>query len=827
MSTPPDSRKQAFLDLIKLGYSPVACRHGGKKRRHPWFPYEGLYVNRQATEAEIDGWLSHPKWGPTCDIAVVCGFNDLAVSDIDNPTNAGSVWEHLGRPVMVRHRGLGEPLAAFYRAPGLTSGLTIESARIEIKGPGSLVHVPPSIHWSGARYEWWDYAPLQHVANLSTFGPEQLTGLQLACGIAPRPAPIARDPEAGGPIDARDVAYARAALKGEAETLAATVEGGRNTQLLKAVCAVGYAVHHGVLTETELRQALMWACSQNGLLADEPGPTEMTIKSGLAKSAGDPLRRPDAPTGGQLFGAPLAAGEGVPPGGSPTPVTPMLAAPSIRLEPSGLATAAEQTQEGLSGFDIYQRSGGLVKPSVDCVMFKFRPTLREVTADYLRYMASKFLRFSKFDGRTNKYKPADPTEELTRIIISMGAPHWSFRPITGLCMCQTLRPDGSLLTEPGYDAQTGMLLVGQPDMAPVPDAPSEAETEEALGLLYSLIREFPFKENVDRAVALSLLMTCVLRPAMNVAPAHAVNATAAGSGKSFLCDLASTLAWGSPAPSERLGRAAEETEKRIAASIIAAHPIICLDNVSGREVEGEILCQLVTAEVIQVRVLGASVNLQCPNVQVLMVNGNGLTISGDLCRRTLMCQLAAKEEDPHKRKFTSNPLKRLTDERGRYVRAVLTIARAYAKAGCPLEKSLPPVANFSGWSRFVREPLVWLGTPDPAATIDALVAADPERGRLSQFVEALAAFGRPMTAQEILDEAENKAPALLMMGGPSLLKLRADMREALQGLLPFANARSLGRWLTNNAERLIEGRRIVVYPTKGHDKKTRYYVTNQ
>ena len=67
--------------------------------------------------------------------------------------------------------------------------------------------------------------------------------------------------------------------------------------------------------------------------------------------------------------------------------------------------------------------------------------------------------------------------------------------------------------------------------------------------LDGLLDEFPFKDgggpkSVDRAVALSELLTPVLRGAMPTAPMHLANAPQPGTGKSYLADLASCIATG-------------------------------------------------------------------------------------------------------------------------------------------------------------------------------------------------------------------------------------------------------------------------------------------
>jgi hypothetical protein len=68
-------------------------------------------------------------------------------------------------------------------------------------------------------------------------------------------------------------------------------------------------------------------------------------------------------------------------------------------------------------------------------------------------------------------------------------------------------------------------------MPRIPTSPTRGDAEKAVKLLADLLREFPFANAASRAVALSMLLTPVLRGAMIVAPMHLVTAPQPGSGK--------------------------------------------------------------------------------------------------------------------------------------------------------------------------------------------------------------------------------------------------------------------------------------------------------
>src|SRR3546814_6765148 len=89
-----------------------------------------------------------------------------------------------------------------------------------------------------------------------------------------------------------------------------------------------------------------------------------------------------------------------------------------------------------------------------------------------------------------------------------------------------------------------LLLVGLPKMHSVPDVPTRDDAEQALAELGDLLREMQFVGAADKAVALSLIVSAVVRGALAHIPLHLIKAPSIGSGKSFLVDLANVVATG-------------------------------------------------------------------------------------------------------------------------------------------------------------------------------------------------------------------------------------------------------------------------------------------
>jgi hypothetical protein len=240
-------------------------------------------------------------------------------------------------------------------------------------------------------------------------------------------------------------------------------------------------------------------------------------------------------------------------------------------------------------------------------------------------------------------------------------------------------------------------------------------------------------------VALSALMTPVIRGAAPVVPAHFIDAPAAGTGKSYLIDLASALAVGDRAAVLAFSPDSSETEKRLVGAALEGRPMIALDNCTG-VIAGDFLCQVTERPLMTLRPLGTSDTKRVGNAFSVFINGNNAVVAADMVRRTLKCSMDADTEHPETRTFKRNPLAAILADRGKYIAAVLTVCRAYICAGYPGKQA--PLASFEAWSDLVRSALVWLERPDPASTIAALRESDPVREARANVFEAWIASAR-------------------------------------------------------------------------------------
>jgi hypothetical protein len=334
---------------------------------------------------------------------------------------------------------------------------------------------------------------------------------------------------------------------------------------------------------------------------------------------------------------------------------------------------------------------------------------------------------------------------------------------------------------------------------------------QALALLKELLVEFPFVDNVSRAVALSGIITPIVRGAFSVAPMHVARAAIAGSGKSFLWDIVSSIAAGQLMPVMAAGANEEELEKRLGASLVTGQPLISIDNVNG-ELGGAALCEAIERPIVDVRILGKTQNVRIESRGTsIFCTGNNITLVGDLCRRAITATLDPEMERPELRQFKCDPVAMILENRGKYITACLTIVRAYILAGRP--NLVPKLASFEGWSDNVRSALIWLGEADPVTSMEVARNEDPERVELSNMIAIWAAefkvgFSNRKTLAEVIEMAEETSQTIdgIEPDNPELLAILQQVTKTRRG--QQLNILALGNWMRTNKGRIVGNKRF-------------------
>lgn len=492
---------------------------------------------------------------------------------------------------------------------------------------------------------------------------------------------------------------------------------------------------------------------------------------------------------------------------------------AIRIRAGALASCVVQAEKtlmhpGVPYHDrMFQRGGQLVRvcrlPEGGTERGVSRPAgvvvIQRVTADFLLQALASNAQFLKMDGRTKdkKWVPADPPKQLAELILARSG-KWPFPPLRGVLACPTVRPDGSLLLKPGYDLASGYFMAHKLNVR-VPDSPGKAEAVAALGKLKALLEGFAFVEPVDQAVAVSLILTAVIRAALDTAPLITTTATTRGSGKTTLGDTAAVLATGRCCPAVAATTDRQELEKRLVASLLSGDAIVNLDNING-ELGSDLLCQATTGPALKIRPLGSSTPVEIPNTALWIANGNNMTVTGDLARRTLKCRLDPGVERPELRQFAFNPIHEAGKRREELLGACLTLVWAYVVAGKP-SVGKPAMGSFEAWSELVRNPILWASGVDPCDSYEMVVDEDPEAENLRALLESWqACFGEERkTIKEAMEIGkEGFAPE-------GLEEAVGELRAVVDAIAGGARdeTKVLGKFISRCAGRIAGGRKFV------------------
>jgi hypothetical protein len=184
------------LTYLQRGWSVVPKKANAKSPRVRWKPFK----DRNPTESQVEEWFEY--W-PDAGLAVVLGpVSDLFVIDVDGPEAHAALVKELGaEPTAPKAiSGSRKPYRyhLFFRHPNIATKAkaTPWHKKLEFRGHGGIIVVPPSRHPSGHCYSW---AEGQSLDDLSL--PEVPAKILDALTVVNRPA---APPSIIAPVDGLD-----------------------------------------------------------------------------------------------------------------------------------------------------------------------------------------------------------------------------------------------------------------------------------------------------------------------------------------------------------------------------------------------------------------------------------------------------------------------------------------------------------------------------------------------------------------------------------------------------------------------------------------------
>jgi len=336
-------------------------------------------------------------------------------------------------------------------------------------------------------------------------------------------------------------------------------------------------------------------------------------------------------------------------------------------------------------------------------------------------------------------------------------------PLTGVIGAPVLRPDGTLLTKPGYDEASGLFLANRVHLPEIPQRPPADWVAAARDLLFRcVLGDFCWCGPADKANFTAMLVTQVIRRLLRGAPVpfFPVTATDQASGKTLLAAICGAL----------FGQAKiiwtddeEELRKQLTTVMRSQEGVITFDNLpEGTVIRSGVLAKLLTDRTWGDRLLGGNVLAKFANDRLWCATGNNIRLGGDMRSRSVLTGLDARMPHPERRTgFAIGDLESWIEDpanQREMLTALLVLVADWAAAGCP-QADVLPMRQFSTWARMAggflarHQDASWLNAGAFLANAGELESADDDDADWAQFLARWAAIWGPgvlVTSEQVL-----------------------------------------------------------------------------
>jgi DNA polymerase I-like protein with 3'-5' exonuclease and polymerase domains len=329
-----------------------------------------------------------------------------------------------------------------------------------------------------------------------------------------------------------------------------------------------------------------------------------------------------------------------------------------------------------------------------------------------------------------------------------------------------------------------------------PDAPavSEMSLEEAKDLISEAIEGFPWKSAQDLTHAIARLITPFCRGLMGWwarTPLWFFNANRPRAGKDYLNGIVQIVYSGYAFEDAALNREREEVRKRITTALMfgrrSMHFANCRDKLDQTALE-----QAITAPLWVDRVLGSNREVQLANEMEFSLSANvGVSYTPDFDARVRKIRLAYPDEDANARVFRRPDLHGwVRNHRAELLSAVFALVRNWYAAGRPACPT--PFTSFPEWSRIVGGITYLAGFGDPCQPHEADGSSGDELTEAMRALFTLCYETHPeewiekKEIYEVVEEQQAENDILNFFGDFSEQSRRSDQTRFGKNLQHFA-----------------------------------------
>jgi len=668
----------------------------------------------------LTAWQSRPRetleealaWTKQGNVGLRTGANSgVYVVDVD--IEKGAEMPNLPETITAA-RGKNRHFYFVYQAGlGNTSGRL--GPHIDTRGDGGQVVYPGSVHPDTGDCYIWEKSP-KNVALAELPG-------WIVEALKTKPTKPVKPPK---PLTGRCTRYARTALTTECKQVREATEGTRNATLNTAAFNMGQLIGGDDIDRESVENELTQAALAAGLDESE---VRSTIRSGIAGGLAKPRtarrnpakKRSESQTEVSVSDASTLEKTG------------------ILVPGSHLTRDGELFDVGTDDFansvlarlpiDSVYRRGGIAG---ELVGEQGKRHFEPLTVDRLRIIIDSHMSLIRWKTYQDEakcfYQPC--TRDQGGLVLahaSISAPDLKMivnYPVYG--------PLWERLS-PGYNDG---IYYDQP--AELVDLTPETNVETIVEMLEELTVDFPFADSASRENFNGLLLTPIIRPALNGnTPFHLINSSMERTGKSKMIEeVLGEVILGYPTPAIQLNGTDEERDKRILSLLARGTTIVHLDNLPPF-IDSAALASLLTSKTYSGRVLGASKIIDLTNNLTVVGSGNNVTTTSELAKRTIPILLQPSSDSPETRTNFKHP-----DIRS-YIKSVRrhVLACLLGAIEIWIEKGKPPhrdrMGGFEAWSESIGSILRGITYSEwRKNTLEWRRNADPQGEELQLFVEA-------------------------------------------------------------------------------------------
>lgn len=435
---------------------------------------------------------------------------------------------------------------------------------------------------------------------------------------------------------------------------------------------------------------------------------------------------------------------------------------------------------------IYRRGGAIGE------VFGHPTEFRVLTPHRVRILTGKHVRLCSSKAGKDDEPPTETFQPVSRdhadLILASASDHGDVRDLDHIVSHPVFAADWTL-SRPGHSKRT---YYDEP--AALAHLEPIRDRHEIQAVFDDLLVDFPFEAESDRQTYIGLLLTPLVRPAIQGnCPLHLITSPQERTGKTKLAsDVLGGVYLGAPVPVMQLSGSEDEREKRILAMLLAGTRLIHLDNLAG-ELDSAVLASTLTASHVHGRILGRTENVTVPNGCVVVATGNNARTSSEIAKRTVPIRLLAREQAPETRvDFRHQDIAAYVVEQRRAVLgAMVGMVLNWLDAGQPAAKR--PMGGFDAWAAVVGGILTTAGYSDwLSSAAEWREGADDFSADLAQFVDLWSATYGLNTPAELLTLADANG-----LFGPMLMRVpgeRARVTAFSIRVLKRAAGRVVGPW---------------------------------